>query len=212
MSLPRARRTGALVSGLVAGVVVLAGCADESTAGSPGTGSSVTGAAGPATQRNAADVSFARGMVVHHAQAIEMSDIVLAKPDVDATVLTLARRIKAAQGPEISQLSTWLTSWGEKVPDTSPGMDHSAHGGGAGDSGPGGGMISAKAMTALKNASGPTAGAMFLDMMIKHHEGAITMAREETARGSNSAAKALAQKIIADQEREIAEMRQLLRQ
>ena len=56
---------------------------------------------------------FAAMMVPHHAQAVEMSDLLLAKPDVDPTVADLATRIKSAQAPEIAQMNGWLAGWGE---------------------------------------------------------------------------------------------------
>jgi uncharacterized protein (DUF305 family) len=58
-------------------------------------------------------VKFASMMIPHHNQAIEMSDILLAKDDIDAEVTALAQKIKVAQGPEVAQMSGWLVGWGE---------------------------------------------------------------------------------------------------
>ncbi len=58
------------------------------------------------------DVMFAQMMIPHHQQAIEMADIALGKPSASATVRDLATQIKAAQDPEITVMSGWLTAWG----------------------------------------------------------------------------------------------------
>jgi len=140
---------------------------------------------------------FASMMIPHHNQAIEMSDLLLAKSDIGPKVTALAQKIKAAQGPEVAQMSGWLVGWGED-PDTG-GMHH------GGDDG----MLNQAEMDALKNATGAEATRLFLDGMIKHHMGAIAMAKTELEEGANPDAKKLAQAIIATQEAEIAAMKQL---
>ena len=84
-------------------------------------GSSTTEQAEESAQHSEADVMFAQMMIPHHEQAIEMSDIILSKDDVPADVTSLAEEIKAAQGPEIAQLTDWLEQWGE--PTQPEGMD-----------------------------------------------------------------------------------------
>lgn len=117
----------------------------------------------------------------------------------------LARQIKAAQGPEITQMSGWLAGWGE---DPSPmAMDHDMGGDMGGDMGDG--MMTQAEMDALEQATGDGAARLFLKGMIKHHEGAILMAQEELADGQNTEAKQLAQQIIDDQLAEIATMNRL---
>lgn len=145
---------------------------------------------------NAADAMFAAMMIPHHEQAVEMSDIVLAKTDATPEVVDLARTIKAAQSPEIEKMRGWLKAWGA---DESMPMDHSMDG-----------MMSADDMTALKAASGPEASRLFLTQMIAHHEGAVTMAKTEIAEGKNADAIALARAVVAAQQAEIDEMTQLL--
>ena len=149
------------------------------------------------TSGSAADVMFATMMIPHHVQAIEMSDTVLEKEGVDPEVAALAERIKAAQQPEITQMEAWLDEWGAPAAHMS-GMGH------------GSGMMSDEAMQALEAASGPEASRLFLEQMIVHHEGAIEMAEAELDNGQDPEAIALAEKIIADQTAEIAQMRQLL--
>jgi uncharacterized protein (DUF305 family) len=176
-----------------------------SASGTPAAGAAPAGppAAGP---HNDADVAFATGMIPHHAQAIQMADLAASRA-ASAEVKKLAAEVKAAQGPEIAQLSGWLSGWGKPVPATggSMAMDH-----GAGDHGGMVGMMSEQEMTALGAASGAAFDAMWLQMMIKHHEGAVTMARTQLTEGSNADAKKLAQAIVDSQSAEITTMKGLL--
>ena len=164
--------------------------------------------AGPPAQgpHNDADVAFATGMIPHHAQAVQMADMAVQR-SASGEVKDLAAAVKAAQGPEIAQLSGWLTGWGRPVPAVggSMSMDH-----GAGGHGGMVGMMSAEEMKQLGAASGKDFDTMWLKMMIKHHEGAITMAQTQLAQGTNPAAKELAQTIATDQAKEIATMKGLL--
>lgn len=148
---------------------------------------------------NSADVMFAQMMIPHHEQAIEMSDMLLAKTDIDAEVIALAEQIKAAQQPEIEQMEEWLDAWGADM----PGMDDMHHGDG---------MMSEDDMEALEAATGTEAARLFLEQMIEHHEGAIDMAQDEVDNGENADAVALANDIITSQTEEIATMRELLSQ
>lgn len=151
----------------------------------------------PSAVANDADAMFASMMIVHHEQAIEMSDLILAKTLVDARVLDLAERIKAAQSPEIEQLHGWLDEWGVSAGDGS-GMDH------------GDGMMSADDLAALEAASGAEASRLFLEQMVLHHEGAIDMAEAQIADGENPDAVALARAIVEAQGEEVAEMKGIL--
>jgi uncharacterized protein (DUF305 family) len=187
---------------------VLTGC---SAGGAPtGTAPAETAAA-PASsessgsttsEANAADETFVTGMIPHHEQAIEMSDVVLEKEGVDPRVLELAQQIKDAQGPEIEQLQAWLDEWG---------VEHGSDDGGhAGHGGDGGGMMSEEDMQALEDADGADASRLFLEQMIVHHEGAVEMAETEVAEGQHPDVVALAEQITQAQTAEIAEMEQLL--
>ena len=151
---------------------------------------------------NEADVAFAQHMIVHHQQAVEMSALADSRAS-NAQVKELAGKIKAAQGPEITTMTGWLTQWGQ--PTAAP--DSGGHGSGH-ESMPG--MMSEADMKKLTDAKGSAFDKQFLTMMIGHHEGAITMANDESAKGSNPEAKALAGKIVADQQAEITEMKDLL--
>lgn len=191
----RAAATAALA---ISAVLLLSGCANGTDDGSmPGMDHT---SSSPSAAVNDADVMFASMMIVHHEQAIEMSDIVLAASGVDPAVAELAQRIKAAQGPEIEQLEGWLDEWGVDSDDASDmtGMDH------------GDGMMSEDDLTALREASGPEASRLFLEQMILHHEGAVEMAQAQVDDGSDPEAIELAQTIIDAQTDEIQEMKDLL--
>lgn len=155
---------------------------------------------------NATDVAFAQGMIPHHGQAVQMADMALAtstNPDIKA----LAEQIKAAQSPEIEQMTAWLTDWDQTVPDPNAMMDDNMdHSGGMMMSG----MMSAADMARLENATGADFDRMFLEMMVLHHEGAIEMAEQQLAEGKIQAVKDLSQAVITGQQAEIEEMNALI--
>lgn len=203
------------IGGLAAAIVVLAataGCggADHggssgghNAGGAPSAGASVQ----PGAQHDQADIAFAQSMIVHHQQALEMAGIAETKAS-NPEIKALASKIEQAQGPEIAQMTQWLTTWGAAAASMPAGESH----GGAGDHGsetmPG--MMTSEEMARFNAAAGPEFDRLFLDMMIRHHEGAIEMARTEQQQGLNPAAKALAATIEKDQAAEISQMRQLL--
>ncbi|RKS09146.1 uncharacterized protein (DUF305 family) [Nocardiopsis sp. Huas11] len=147
---------------------------------------------------NDADVAFAQGMIPHHEQAIEMAD--LAESRAGDEVRDLAEEIAAAQGPEIEQMSRLLESWGEAPMEDMEDMGH--------DDMPG--MMSDEEMNELEAAEGQEFDTLFLEMMILHHEGAITMAQTEIEEGVDPEAQALAQDIFEAQQAEIEQMNAML--
>ncbi|MBT2469925.1 DUF305 domain-containing protein [Streptomyces sp. ISL-66] len=198
------RRTAIVIAAGAASVVLVAcGSNDDTSAGHDGHSSTPSAASSaPASQgqHNPADVAFAKGMIPHHRQAVEMADLAPTRAE-SADVKTLATEIKEAQDPEIKSLSGWLTSWGEQVPAEGA-MDHSMHAAG--------GMMTAEEMDDLKKASGKAFDTAFMEMMIKHHEGAVAMAKTEKADGAFPDAKTMADAIITSQTAEIARMNSLL--
>ena len=177
-------------AGATAALVISAGCGgNDSGAEQSGHCSSTSAAAESSGQdHNDADVMFAQHMIPHHQQAIEMSDIVLAKQGIDPRVTDLATKIKAAQGPEIKQMQDWLGQWGNPpMPSMAPGEGHGGHDM-EGMSGGAMGMMSDEQMTALNSAEGVEASRLFLTGMIPHHEGAIDMAQTEIEDGQFSPA------------------------
>lgn len=215
-----------VITAAAAASVALAGCGGNTTPTStvPGTSAAATTAstAAPSTAHNQADITFAQDMIQHHQQAVAMAKMV-ANHGASTQVTDLAGRIEAAQQPEIDHMNGFLRAWNAPAPQSTgssmnpthdmpgmSGMDHSQD-----NSGPGGmssmsGMMSGGHMQQLGQANGPAFDKMFLQMMIVHHQGAVTMSQTELANGQNPDAKALAHRIIDAQQREITEMRTML--
>jgi uncharacterized protein (DUF305 family) len=179
---------------------------DDMGDGMAGSGSTSTISVPADAAFNAMDVAFAQGMIPHHAQAVEMAEMALAI-STDPTVRALAEKVKAAQDPEITLMTSWLEAWGQSVPDRNGPMGHDG-------TGPGGmmmsGMMSEAEMAQLGAARGGEFDRMFLEMMIRHHEGAVQMAQQQLADGKYPPAKDLARAIMAAQQAEIDQMRALL--
>ena len=209
-------RTRAVVTGVaaLAAVAAIGACSNSATEQSPSASASSaapaqSSAAAPAAAHNQADMMFAHMMIPHHQQAVEMSDMILAKQGIDPRVIDLANQIKAAQGPEVTKMQGWLQQWGMQMSGmpASPGM-----GGMPGmDDMPGmQGMMSPADMQALRSAQGVEASRLFLTQMIEHHRGAITMAQNEIKNGQSPDAIALAKSIETSQQKEIDTMNQIL--
>jgi uncharacterized protein (DUF305 family) len=150
---------------------------------------------------NRADIMFAQMMIPHHEQAIEMSDLILAKDGVVPEVVELAEEIAAAQGPEIEQMQSWLDEWG------APSMMDADDAGGMGGMD---GMLTEEELDELEAADGTTGTELFLQGMIEHHEGAIDMAERHQENGESDEALALSASIIETQTAEIERMQELL--
>jgi len=179
-------------------IAVIVGSAITVSACSTGAAPSTSGSSSSASAAfNKADVSFATDMAGHHQQAVEMSQMLLDKSDIDPRVVTLAQEIKAAQGPEIKQMKSWLSDWGQKS-DSSSGM------------GMGGSMMSDTDMNDLKSSTGLAASKLFLTQMTVHHKSALVMAKTEVESGKNADAVTLAKNIISTQTTEITTMSDIL--
>ncbi|WP_411720175.1 DUF305 domain-containing protein [Mycetocola sp.] len=176
-----------------AAAITLSAC---STGGSSDTPAPASSASAEATF-NDADVIFAQMMIPHHEQAVEMSDMLLAKDGIAEQVRSLATQIKDAQQPEIDQLNEWLDAWG--ADDSMGGMDHGMDG-----------MMSEDDMKTLEDASGDDASKLFLEQMVVHHEGAVEMAETEINDGVNPDAIEMAETIVSTQSEEINVMHNLL--
>jgi uncharacterized protein (DUF305 family) len=202
-------RAGVLSAALLTGVL-LSGCGsndsgahNSSSMPGMGNGASVAPSGSAAATFANADVTFAQQMVPHHQQAVAMAALADTRA-TDPDVKKLAEQIKAAQQPEITTMTGWLTAWGQPAPTAS--MDHGMDmSGGAMP-----GMMSVADMKKLTAASGKDFDKEFLTMMIAHHEGAVTMAKDEVANGKNPDATALAQQVITSQQAEIATMKSIL--
>ncbi|MCY7299978.1 MAG: DUF305 domain-containing protein [Ilumatobacteraceae bacterium] len=188
----------------VALAITLAACgSDDSSSANTPAATQAPGGSTDIVALNAADVEFAQGMIAHHEQAIEMAEVAL-DPNIGASaeVLDLATRIKGAQDPEVELMTAWLTAAGEPVTmDAIEGHDMSSMDG----------MMTAEQMDAMGAATGTEFDTMWLEMMIAHHEGAITQSQTVKADGSNTDVLTLADQIITAQQAEITEMQALLR-
>ena len=108
-----------------AALLALTACSNStSRQGGQATPATSASASPSATEaHNQADVMFAQQMIPHHQQAIEMSDVILGKQGIDGRVVELANQIKAAQGPEIQQMQSWLSQWGQPTMPMTPAME-----------------------------------------------------------------------------------------
>ncbi|HEX6132458.1 MAG TPA: DUF305 domain-containing protein [Longimicrobiales bacterium] len=149
----------------------------------------------------AADVRFVHGMIAHHAQAILMTDMVATRAEHEQIRL-LARRIDVSQKDEIRMMRRWLERRGEPVPDSTAHAQHAVAPG----------MLTSEQLRTLSATTGVAFDRLFLEQMIRHHEGALTMVAELFASGGGQEPELfqVASHIDADQRAEIARMRRLL--
>jgi uncharacterized protein (DUF305 family) len=141
------------------------------------------------------EIMFAQMMIPHHEQAISMSETALKKSRNQA-ILKLSNQIKSLQGTEKSQLAYWL-----KATDSSMTMDHDMQMSG---------MLTTKELASLKRLTGTQFDRAFLQLMIKHHQGALEML-DLISDSKNMEAKALAKAINSAQSKEITSMKLLLK-
>lgn len=115
--------TNELAIGVAAAALLALTACSTSTSNEGGQSNAATStSASPSAPEphNQVDVMFAQHMIQHHQQAIEMSDIIIAKGGIDDRVVDMANQIKAAQGPEIEEMRSWLRDWDQ--PTTMPMM------------------------------------------------------------------------------------------
>ena len=154
--------------------------------------------AAPDDSPNSADFSYARMMITHHGQALEMA--ALAPSHAGSTqVKRLAERIAAAQKPEMGAMQGWLKNNGG-----AKGKGGHDHGGSAMP-----GMATAAQLAQLRAAKGKAFDELFLKLMITHHQGALTMATEVLSEGNNVLVEEMANEVIAQQTSEINRMRSM---
>ncbi|MEV7623996.1 DUF305 domain-containing protein [Actinoplanes sp. NPDC089786] len=147
-----------------------------------------------------ADLTFARMMVSHHEQAVRMSRALIAKPGVPERVGAIAEFIAHDQQREIDELTNWLVAWDA---GGAPAGGHE-HGGA--------GMLTETQLRDLDRAPGNRAAPIFLRLMIEHHTGAITMARDLlTGGGRNVFTHRMAKHVVNEQSDENTAMTALLR-
>ena len=147
-----------------------------------------------------ADVKFMQGMISHHAQALEMTEL-LASRSERQLMHTLAKRIELSQEDEIKMMQEWLRSRDQEATAVDA---HHAHGSVLMP-----GMLNAEQMGLLEQAQGVEFDRLFLELMIMHHQGALTMVENLLAQqgaAQDSAIYGFTSDIIADQSMEIDRM------
>ncbi len=168
------------------------------------------------------DVRFMQHMLVHHAQAVEMVEL-LAAHGTDRTVGLLGRRISLSQEAEMGLMRGWLAERGqaETMADRHAGhggMDHSMpmnHGAAPDpdDVAPMAGMLTPRQMRTLAQARGTAFDRLFLTGMIQHHQGALDMVETLMTHpdaGGDSGLSEFVTSVVADQSAEILRMQSLL--
>ena len=177
--------------------------------GSPGEASRIIpsgAAAQPIPAATDADVKFMQGMIHHHAQALDMTEL-LSERSQDPDMKKLALRIQVSQTDEIKTMQQWLEARGQEVPGR-----HAHHMPGAVLMP---GMLNEEEMARLAAAKGPEFDRLFLEGMIKHHGGALIMVKDLFATagaGQQSDVFAFASDVEADQKMEIDRMNGMLKE
>ncbi|GGT97086.1 DUF305 domain-containing protein [Streptomyces coeruleorubidus] len=217
MPFRRASRTSVAMTGLVALAALAAGGCDSGpdrkpaaadgpaviAPGKPGEANRTLSAEEAADQHsendspNSADVSYARMMIEHHAQALVMTELAPERAE-SAKVKRIAARIAAAQKPEIEAMKGWLKSYGK--PLKAGRHEHATMPG----------MATAAQLNKLRAADGRAFDQLFLTLMTTHHQGAITMATDVKGQGNNIRIEEMADEVIAQQTSEISRMRDML--
>jgi len=155
---------------------------------------------------NSDDVAFANNMIADHRQATELVKLVRER-STNPALAALASKISAMQQPEVKILNVLLVQWNEN-PDLGD-----APNGGQGAAG----RIPAMPVTVddatiaeLESLRGPEFDALWLESMIRHHQGSLEIAKAEIADGANVDARALAETMAAQQEADIERMQKML--
>ncbi len=197
---------------LAAALVGCAGTTQPVTAPAADPGPAAAGPTGVMVSApvNPADVRFMTDMIGHHAQALVMARWAPTH-GASPSVRVLAERIIVGQNDEIALMQRWLRDRGQPVPSADAPMDHAAHG--AGHSAMMPGMLTPEQLAQLDQARGPAFDWLFLNYMIQHHRGAVTMV--DQLFGSQGAAQdepifKIASGVYADQTTEIERMQKML--
>ena len=154
-----------------------------------------------------ADVRFMRGMIPHHGQALDMTAMVSARATTDGFG-SMALRMQISQRDEIRLMERWLAEREEEIPATNAHRMMMT-----GDMALMPGMLNAEQMEQLTSATGREFERLFLEFMIMHHEGALTMVQtlfNSSGAGQESLIFKFASDVDADQTIEILRMRRML--
>ncbi|HYI51121.1 MAG TPA: DUF305 domain-containing protein [Microbacterium sp.] len=182
---------------------------------------STFGAAAAVPSADSAEAGFSRDMQVHHAQAIAMAMEIYRKTD-DEELRVLSYDISTGQAGQRGEMFDWLVQWGlpQAGGPAMAWMSASEAGHAHGGAEPGAeltddeardamGMATDAELRALADATGQTADCLFLELMIRHHEGAVPMAEAVIELGSEPRVLSVAESIRAGQTAEIAAMQSM---
>jgi uncharacterized protein (DUF305 family) len=197
-----------LTAGVIAAIVVLAGCSSSEP--------QPRAQAQPPVP-DEVDVGFARDMATHHAQAVDMADRIRVRTD-DPELRILATDIVLTQQAQIGRMQGWLDVWDEPLTTTDAPMswaddavgpmDHGADGSGGAMPG----MADPAAIAELDALAPAEAELRFLELMIAHHRGGVQMAEAAVALDPSEVVGDLARSIIDGQTAEIETMDRMLAQ
>ncbi len=141
------------------------------------------------------DLKFVDTMTAHHKSAIDMAKLVPTRAQHDE-LKQLAAKIEKDQAAEIEQMKAWREQWFAGKPQAAdhmmPGMKESMQG---------------MDMGKLRAAKGADFDHAFIDMMVRHHEGALIMAKDAQAKATKPELKEMASKVVAAQQKEIDQMK-----
>lgn len=154
---------------------------------------------------DSAEAGFARDMSVHHAQAVEMAEIVRDKTESDEVRLMAADMALTQQG-QIGQMQGWLGAWGLPATGKQPAMSWMGHP----TEGRMPGMASPEQIERLQTASPAEADKMFFRLMIPHHQAAVPMAEAAIEQTDQPEVENLAGAVVATQKGEIQLMKNML--
>ncbi|WP_375128975.1 DUF305 domain-containing protein [Rhodococcus sp. AD45-ID] len=213
------QRTALLIIGLIGAIAIGFALGALTNMLGPDAESSLTV---PAS--DSVDVGFAQDMSVHHSQAVDMASIALTK-STDNDVRTLAYDILTTQQNQLGQMQAWLTMWDQPLSKVGPYMEwmssdssgHSSHGTSSTmdmdhsspvDTMPG--MASPEDLAALRAASGTELDVLFLQLMLRHHEGGLPMMEYAAADATEGPVRSLAQTMVDTQQSESALMTSML--
>ncbi|MRH88935.1 DUF305 domain-containing protein [Nocardia sp. SYP-A9097] len=204
----RSQRPALIVLGVIA--VLLVGFAAGLLVGKPLHDST--------QQPSAVDIGFSQDMSVHHAQAVEMSALALSG-STDPAVKRLAYDILTTQQNQAGRMQAWLQLWNEPLLPTGgymgwmTDMSSHHHSGTAEHSGPVSvmpGMASTDELAALRLATGPALDTMFLQLMLRHHQGGMPMIEYAAQRAEVDVVRSLAESMAKTQSSEAQLMTQML--
>lgn len=169
-----------------------------------------SGSSGP--KAGSVDAGFAQDMTTHHVQAVTMAGYERDNT-TDPALKLLAFDIETSQQFQVGQMSGWLDAWGlgRNNPKPMAWMGGSHHMAGMGGDEPMPGMATPAEMSKLESLHGRALDVLFLQLMIRHHQGGLPMARYAATHAEEGYVRDLAASVVAGQNSEIIAMERLLR-